>query len=78
MRGPVKDIEYTGGNGNYYFRAVSFYLAGNENWHKEIRATICDYIRFWPGKLRAMLKGGNGWDFIRKSNMNKSGIWATG
>ena len=44
MRGPAKGIEYIGGDGNCYFRAVSFYLAGNENWHKEIRTIICDYI----------------------------------
>ena len=77
LNGPARGIKEINGDRNCYFQAVSFSLAGNEEWHNEIRETICDYIRFWPGKLQSLLKGSNGWECMRKSEMYKSGTWAT-
>ena len=77
LNGPARGIKQIHGDGNCYFQAVSFSLGGNEEWHNEIRQTVCDYVRFWPGKLRSLLKGGNGWEYVRKSEMYKSGTWAT-
>ena len=51
LKGPARGIKQIKGDGNCYFQAVSFALAGNEEWHNEIRSMICDYIWFWPGKL---------------------------
>ena len=44
LKGPARGIKQIKGDGNCYFQAVSFALAGNKEWHNEIRSTICDYI----------------------------------
>ena len=49
--GKSNDLYKVKGDWNCYFRAVSFYLSGSEDYHKEIWETICDYINFFPGRL---------------------------
>ena len=47
--GPSNNIHYIRGDGNCYFRAISFYISGQEEYQKEVREMICDYIKFFPG-----------------------------
>ena len=79
--GPSDNIHYIKGDGNCYFQAISFYISGQEEYHKEVGEMICDYIKFFPGRLSALIsreyERKNGWAYIKRTGMNKVGEWAT-
>ena len=65
------------GDGNCYFRAISYILCGVEKFHLEVRKAVCDFIKVFDGDLKPFLRRGEGEHYIKQSNMKKSGTWAT-
>ena len=67
----------TYGDGNCYFRSISYILSGVEKFHLEVRKAVCDFIKVFDGDLKPFLRRGEGEAYIKESNMTKSGTWAT-
>ena len=71
--GKSNDLYRVKGDGNCYFRAVSFYLSRSEDYHKEIWEAICDYINFFPGRLSALIQNKNeqenGYKYTERTKM---------
>ena len=65
------------GDGNCYFRSISYILSGEEKFHLEVRRAVCDFITVFDGELKPFLKRGEGAGYIKQSEMRKSGKWAT-
>ena len=61
------------GDGSCYFRAISFAVSGTQEYYKNVRSSICDYIENFPGRLNALLKNSHdvqsGCEYIKKSEM---------
>ena len=70
-------INPTYGDGNCYFRAISYILCGMEKFHLEVRKAVCDFIKVFDGDLKPFLRRGEGEHYIKQSNMKKSGTWET-
>ena len=70
-------IRHIYGDGNCYFRAISYILSGVENFHMEVRRAVCDFIEVFDGDLKPFLKKGSGAAYIREKEMRSSGKWAT-
>ena len=65
------------GDGNCYFRSISYILSGKEIFHLEVRRAVCDFITIFDGDLKPFLKTGQGAAYIKQSEMRKSGKWTT-
>lgn len=65
------------GSGNCYFRAISFYLCGEEYYYADIWKAICDFISIFDGDLKPFMRKGKGKEYLIKSHMRKNGKWAT-
>ena len=65
------------GDGNYYFRYISFILSGTEEFHPEVRKAICDFIEVFDVDLSPFLMKGQGKKYIQDSGMRKNAVWAT-
>ena len=74
---PQKVINPIYGDGNCYFRVISYILCGMEKFHLEVRKAVCDFIKVFDGDLKPFLRRGEGEPYIKQSNMKKSGTWAT-
>ena len=59
------------GDGNCYFRAISYILCGVEKFHLEVRKAVCDFIKVFDGDLKPFLRRGEGEHYIKQSNMKK-------
>ena len=44
------------GDGNCYFRAISYILCGVEKFHLEVRKAVCDFIKVFDGDLKPFLR----------------------
>ena len=65
------------GDGNCYFRAVSFYLCGEEDYYADICKAVCDFISTFDDDLKPFIKKGKGKEYLLKSKMRDNGKWAT-
>ena len=81
LKGLPRFREKMKGDGSCYFRAISFAVSGTQEYYKNVRTTICDYIENFPGRLNAVLKNAHdvqsGYEYIKKSKMHKDNTWAT-
>ena len=62
------------GDGNCFFRSISFVLLGEESKHKEIRRLVCDFIDENDAKFFQVT---NCHGYVTEKNMRKLGVWAT-
>ena len=81
LRGFLRFREIMEGDGSCYFRAISFAISGKQDYYRQVRETICDYIENFPGRLNAVLNTDHGVqsgrEYIKKSEMRKDTTWAT-
>ena len=79
LTGKARGIDHVRGDGNGYFQAISYYLSGSENYHSQVRETICDYINFLPERLSALIlnenEKKNGYKYTQYTEMAS---WAPG
>ena len=45
-KGKLHQSECLYGDGNCYFRSISYILSGEEKFHLEVRRAVCDFISF--------------------------------
>ena len=43
------------GDGNCYFRCISYALSGKEDYHDSVQNILCDYISWFPGRLSTLI-----------------------
>ena len=66
------------GDGNCYFRALSFILTGTEIYHIQIWQAICDFIDIHYDDLNIFLdQFVDGGHYLRKKKMRENGTWGT-
>ena len=75
------NVHTVDGDGNCFFRSISYLLLGSEAKHDVVRNAVCNYIiqpKNWY-KLKSYIDGGitNGEEYVRKSEMHVWGKWAT-
>jgi hypothetical protein len=76
--GIPKDKKTIRGDGNCFFRSISFALTGNEDHHLEVRKCVVEHILFLGDKIKSFLQANHtAKSYIKNSNMTKSGIWAS-
>ena len=60
------------GDGNCYFKSISYILPGVEKFHLEVRKAVCDFIKgVSHGELKPFLRKGEGEVYIKESNMTE-------
>ena len=69
------------GDGNCFFRSISYLLLGSEAKHDIVRSAVCNYI-IQPDnwyKLKTYIDGDitRSEDYLHKSEMHEWGKWAT-
>ena len=64
------------GDGNYFFRCVSYILIGSEDAHLNIRDKVIKHMSTIQPKLKEYIDR-NPSEYITDSNMIEGGIWAT-
>ena len=66
------------GDGNCYFRAVSFILTGVEKYHFVVRQAICDFIAVHYDDLNLFLvKYKDGEAYLKDTKMRENSTWGT-
>ena len=43
------------GDGNCYFRCISYVLSGKEGYHRHVRNVFSEYISWFPGRLHVLI-----------------------
>ena len=71
-----KRTHKTDGDGNCYFRAMSFILTGTEDYHVQLRDSVVGHMAVIDGKLKDYLNQ-NVNDYVATSGMCNDGVWAT-
>ena len=75
---PPKKCFVIKGDGNCYFRAVSFILTGVEKHHFVVRQAICDFIAVHYHDLNLFLdKYKDGKEYLIDTEMRKNATWGT-
>lgn len=67
---------FTSGDGNCFFRAISFALSGTEELHGFFRKNITAHMKFLGVRIEEYM-GTTVENYLRCSNMEKEGVWAT-
>lgn len=62
------------GDGNCFFRAISFVVAGTEEQFAKIRVTVCAFLQ---RHNREFFEVTNDFDYVKKSKMDCDGQWAS-
>ena len=75
--GAPRQLKLIKGDGNCYFRAISDAISGTEEFHDKVRETVCDYIEYFDCDVAPFLKRDKGREYLKRSNMRESAIWAT-
>ena len=57
------------GDGNCYFRSISYILSGVEKFYMEVRKAVCDFIKVFDGDLKPFLRKRKGKAYIKDSQM---------
>ena len=69
--GKPRNVHNVKGDGNCYFRSISYALSGCEDYYDSVREVLCDYISWFPGWLCALIKDKdeleNGSKYIKRS-----------
>ena len=66
------------GDGNCYFRAVSFILTGVEKYHFVVRQVICNFIVVHHDDLNLFLaKYKDGEAYLKDTKMRENSTWGT-
>ena len=69
------------GDGNFYFRCISYVLSGKEDYHRDVRKVLCEYILWFPGRLGVLITDKDelqyGCKYIERSGMRENGKWVT-
>ncbi|XP_061191743.1 uncharacterized protein LOC133199982 [Saccostrea echinata] len=67
------------GDGNCFFRAVSFSLTNSEDYHYVIRSAVCKHLLENEVVFKPFLRTGENTvkEHLSKSSMSKNGTWAT-
>ncbi|XP_052695810.1 uncharacterized protein LOC128174255 [Crassostrea angulata] len=65
------------GDGNCFFRAVSYCLTSTENHHHVVRSAICNHILKNENKFQSFLRSNEASVKNHVSSMEKEGNWAT-
>lgn len=75
--GPPLQCHTIIGDGNCFFRAISFSLTGSEDAHEILRSKMCKHINENPTLFKGLLRSSNQSleNYIKK--MNNVGTWAT-
>ena len=74
--GAPRQLKLIKGDGNCYFRAIGYAISGIEDFHDKVRETVCDYIEYFDYDV-PFLKRDEGREYLKRSNMRESAIWAT-
>ena len=61
------------GDGNCYFRAISYALTGSQANHLKLQTFIVD----WMNKHKEVIENNFGITYLNDSKMNELGVWAT-
>ncbi|XP_078315563.1 uncharacterized protein LOC144619975 [Crassostrea virginica] len=83
-----RSVEYLGNpkseitiesDGNCFFRAISFSIANNENFHDIFRTAVCEHLRKNKELFKPFLRNGMQSidNYLSSSCMSKDGTWAT-
>ena len=54
--GAPRQLKLIKGDGNYYFRTISYTISGTEDFHDKVRETVCDYIEYFDYDIAPFLK----------------------
>lgn len=76
---PCKSV-YTLGDGNCFFRAISYALCGTDQYHFAIRQAAVKQLESYAGTYKSILRTeyhGSVSAYLRKSRMHSPGRWAT-
>ncbi|XP_062579865.1 uncharacterized protein LOC134241859 [Saccostrea cucullata] len=67
------------GDGNCFFRAVSFSLTNSEDYHYDLRNAVCKHLLENEDYFQSFLRAGarSVVDHVLMSSMEKTGTWAT-
>ena len=75
---PPKKCFVINGDGNCYFRAVSFILTGVEKYHFVVRQAICDFIAVHYDDLNLFLVNyKDGEAYLKDTKMRENSTWGT-
>ena len=81
LKGKPSNIYQVLGDGNCYFRCILYVLSGKEDYHRDVRKVLCEYISWFPGRLSILIADNdelkNGCKYIERSGMMENGKWAT-
>ena len=71
---PPATTQPTRGDGNCYFRALSFFLTGTQSEHVNLRSILCEWMENHPNTIRNLADIEN---YMETSNMQMLGEYAT-
>ena len=79
LNGKPSNIYRVLGDGNCYFRCILYVLSGKEDYHRDVRKVLCEYISWFPGRLSILITDKdelkNGCKYIERRGMMGSGQW---
>lgn len=73
---PPHRCHRTRGDGNCFFRAVSYSLSGTEDLHGHFRLLVTDFMKKTDGPIQTFLHG-NATRYVEEGCVQESGVWAT-
>ena len=77
LNGKPSNMYQVLGDGNCYFRCISYVLSGKEDYHRDVRKVLCEYISWFPGRLSILITDNdelkNGCKYIERSGMMENG-----
>lgn len=73
---PATRVRKIKGDGNCFFRSISYVITGDEDSHGAVRQMVCSYIE---ASESTVLYGKNqtGLQYLNASNMRNAGVWGT-
>jgi hypothetical protein len=65
------------GDGNCFFRAISFAITGTQLYHAELRQSLIIHFLCYQPIFNKLLKNDNVLNYLQHNKMAQNGIWAT-
>ncbi len=77
--GKPRSVKRIRGDGNCFFRAISFAMSGTEDNHVQLRTACVNHLLRNANKLKCFLRDGfaNVEDYVMRQRMFDAGTWAT-
>ena len=72
----IKTYQHVKGDGNCFFRCISFILTGSEDYHETIRDQVVQHLSTIQEKVKGYLDN-HPQVYISQSGIGNEGIWAT-